>query len=35
MSDWDAITKHCESDVTLTRQLGERVGLLKKIARAA
>lgn len=33
--DWDAITKHCESDVTLTRQLGERIGLLKKIARAA
>lgn len=27
--NWDAIVKHCESDVTLTRQLGERLGVLK------
>lgn len=27
--NWDAVIKHCESDVTLTRQLGERLGVLK------
>ena len=32
--DWDSIRKHVESDVTLTRQLGERVGLLKALVRA-
>jgi predicted PolB exonuclease-like 3'-5' exonuclease len=25
--NWDAIKKHCESDVTLTRQLAERCGI--------
>lgn len=27
--NWDAITKHVESDVTLTRQLAERLGVLR------
>lgn len=27
--NWDAIVKHCESDVTLTRQLAERLGVIK------
>lgn len=33
--NWDAITKHCESDVLLTRQLAERVGLMRPLVRAA
>lgn len=28
-SNWDAITKHVESDVLLTRQLAERMGVLR------
>lgn len=28
--NWDAIKAHCESDVNLTRQLGERIGVLKR-----
>lgn len=27
--NWPAIAAHCDSDVTLTRQLGERLGVLK------
>jgi predicted PolB exonuclease-like 3'-5' exonuclease len=27
--NWDAIKAHCESDVTLTRQLAERLGVVK------
>jgi len=34
VGNWDAIKKHCESDVLLTRQLGERIGLLKPLVRA-
>lgn len=30
--NWDAIVTHCESDVTLTRQLAERIGVLKRRA---
>ena len=33
--DWDSIRKHVESDVTLTRLLAERVGILKPVSRAA
>jgi len=33
--NWDAITAHVTSDVTLTRQLGERLGVLKPLKRAA
>lgn len=28
--NWDAIRAHCASDVRLTRQLGERIGVLKR-----
>lgn len=33
--NWDAIKSHCESDVTLTRQLAERMGVIRSVARAA
>jgi predicted PolB exonuclease-like 3'-5' exonuclease len=32
--DWESIRKHCASDVRLTRQLAERVGVLKGRVRA-
>jgi hypothetical protein len=32
--DWESIRKHVESDVTLTRQLAERIGLIKAPVRA-
>ncbi len=28
--NWDAIRSHCDADVTLTRQLGERLGVLRR-----
>jgi predicted PolB exonuclease-like 3'-5' exonuclease len=33
--NWDAIKKHVESDVTLTRQLAERLGVIKAPVRVA
>lgn len=33
--NWDAIKAHVTSDVTLTRQLAERVGVLKPVRRVA
>ena len=33
--NWDAITAHVVSDVTLTRQLAERVGVIKGLPRRA
>lgn len=28
--DWESIRRHCESDVTLTRKLAERLGLMRE-----
>lgn len=33
--NWMAIKAHCESDVTLTRQLAEHLGVIKRVRRVA